>query len=75
MGFFVVLLDVDIVVGFGLLFKNAIVPLVGLVNTIVMSIGGGSIGGGVDGLGGSTIVVSGHSGPNECEDPKVDCYI
>ena len=29
-------------VRFGLLFKNAILPLDGLVNTIVMSIGGGS---------------------------------
>eukprot|EP00957_Ditylum_brightwellii_P196610 14980106-Ditylum_brightwellii.AAC.1 len=62
-------------VGFGFLFKNAIVPLDRLINSIVMSIGSGRIGGGVDGLGGSTIVVTGHSGPNECEDPEVDCYV
>ena len=61
-------------VGFGLLFKSAIVPLDRLINSIVMSIGGGSIGGGVDGLFGSTIG-RGHSGPNECEDPEVDCYV
>ena len=48
-------------VGFGLLFKNAILPLDRLINSIVMSIGGGRIGVGVDGLFCSTIG-RGHSG-------------